>query len=60
MSEQSVLKIPHGIALPGEDRLYVTGMDDSASVLTPGALVRCEIVARQGYDLIAVACENPR
>ncbi|MCA9231962.1 MAG: 30S ribosomal protein S12 methylthiotransferase RimO [Planctomycetales bacterium] len=40
--------------------VYVTGMDDSASVLTPGALVRCEIVARQGYDLIAVACENPR
>jgi len=31
--------------------IYVTGQG-----LKPGALVRCEIVARQNYDLIAVAC----
>ncbi len=35
--------------------IYVTGLG-----LTPGALVRCEIVARQDYDLIGVACAEPR
>lgn len=35
--------------------VYVTG-----SGLSPGALVRCEIVARRDYDLIGVACDDPR
>ena len=35
--------------------IYVTGVG-----LSPGALVRCEIVARQDYDLIGVACDSPR
>lgn len=34
--------------------VYVTGAG-----LTPGKLVRCEIVARQEYDLVAVACGEP-
>ncbi len=35
--------------------IYVTGVG-----LSPGALVRCEVVARQGYDLIGVACDSPQ
>jgi len=35
--------------------IYVTGLG-----LKPGALVQCEIVARKDYDLIAVACDEPR
>jgi len=35
--------------------VYVTGEG-----LSPGALVPCEIVARRDYDLIAVACDEPR
>ena len=34
---------------------YVTGEG-----LSPGALVKCEIVARSDYDLVAVAIEKPR
>ncbi|MBX3425228.1 MAG: 30S ribosomal protein S12 methylthiotransferase RimO [Pirellulales bacterium] len=34
---------------------YVTGAG-----LRPGALVKCEVVASQGYDLIAAACGKPR
>ena len=34
---------------------YVTGEG-----LSVGALVKCEIVARRDYDLIAVAVEDPR
>ncbi|MCB0106635.1 MAG: hypothetical protein KDE53_12020, partial [Caldilineaceae bacterium] len=49
MSEQSVLKIPHGIALPGEDRLYVTGMDEALHCLQ---LHRGNLLARA--DLAAV------
>jgi ribosomal protein S12 methylthiotransferase len=35
--------------------VYVTGEG-----LSPGKLVPCEIVARNEYDLIAVACGDPR
>jgi len=49
MSEQSVLKIPHGIALPDEDRLYVTGMDKAIHCLQ---LHRGNLLART--DLAAV------
>ena len=35
--------------------VYVTGVG-----LSPGALVRCELVARRDYDLIGVACGEPR
>jgi ribosomal protein S12 methylthiotransferase len=35
--------------------VYVTGEG-----LSPGALVRCEVVARRDYDLVAAACETPR
>jgi ribosomal protein S12 methylthiotransferase len=35
--------------------VYVTGVG-----LSPGKLVRCEIVARNEYDLVAVACGEPR
>jgi ribosomal protein S12 methylthiotransferase len=35
--------------------VYVTGAG-----LSPGKLVRCEIVARNEYDLVAVACGDPR
>jgi len=38
----------------------VTGQGGTGLGLTPGALVRCEIVARQDYDLIGVACDAPR
>jgi ribosomal protein S12 methylthiotransferase len=35
--------------------VYVTGVG-----LSPGALVPCEVVARRDYDLIGVACGEPR
>lgn len=35
--------------------VYVTGEG-----LSPGALVRCEVVARRDYDLVAAACAQPR
>jgi ribosomal protein S12 methylthiotransferase len=35
--------------------VYVTGTG-----LSPGKLVRCEIVARSEYDLVAAACGEPR
>jgi ribosomal protein S12 methylthiotransferase len=35
--------------------VYVTGVG-----LSPGALVPCELVARRDYDLIGVACGEPR
>jgi ribosomal protein S12 methylthiotransferase len=35
--------------------VYVTGVG-----LSPGVLVRCEVVARRDYDLIGVACDEPR
>jgi len=40
--------------------IYVTGQGVTGLGLKPGALVRCEIVARRDYDLIAVACDPPR
>jgi ribosomal protein S12 methylthiotransferase len=41
--------------------VYVTGQDNQASKrLRPGQIVRCEIVATEGYDLIGVAVGKPR
>lgn len=37
--------------------VYVTGDEQN---LSPGAIVRCEIVANQDYDLVAVAVGQPR
>ncbi|MCH2595551.1 MAG: 30S ribosomal protein S12 methylthiotransferase RimO [Pirellulales bacterium] len=38
--------------------VYVTGNETSRNGLKPGAIVPCEIVARQDYDLIGVACKE--
>ena len=38
--------------------VYVTGNETSGNGLKPGAIVPCEIVARQDYDLIGVACKE--
>jgi len=40
--------------------IYVSGQGGTGVGLSPGALVECEIVARQDYDLIAVTCEEVR
>jgi len=40
--------------------VYVTESGEAGENLKTGAMVKCEIVARQDYDLIGVAVEKPR
>ena len=41
--------------------VYVTGQDTPPGKrLRPGQIVRCEIVATEGYDLVGVAVDKPR